>query len=296
MYWGRLRKGILSGNISHMGEWKHYQTLDYEQLPFKYWVLHDYIHFARDCKKAIREKYLSPNKMSRWKMQRKSGNRRRYTQKGIFLAQCYSLNLCKPLWGASIEWWKNIRGPECSPRVVRGRGYKRWNERRRGDLRVAKGRGKKEAPSLGDQVTNIIPMVEEPLKSKYDESCSFLFQVHAMEFTPSWSTQLVDHCRKIVTRKTSLPPRGNEDSSSHETKSIEKRRCRRSKKEPREKKANLNKKLASQPQILDILKESGFKGGTSEEGGRKSNSITKKLMKVISWNIRGMGDPKMPSI
>jgi len=122
---------------------------------------------------------------------------------------------------------------------------------------------KNEAPSPEDQVTNLIPMVQEPLKSKDDESGTLLFQVRTMDFTPSRPTQLFDHRREIITRNTSLRPSGNEDSSSHETKSTGKRRCRHSKKEPREKKANLNKKLASQPQILDIMKESGFKGGTS---------------------------------
>ena len=35
-----------------VGEWKHLQTLDYEQLPFKCRGCHEYGHFQRNCPKT----------------------------------------------------------------------------------------------------------------------------------------------------------------------------------------------------------------------------------------------------
>ena len=47
-----LEKGFPEEIILSNGGWKHTQTLDYEQIPFKCKLIHEYRHFAKNCKLA----------------------------------------------------------------------------------------------------------------------------------------------------------------------------------------------------------------------------------------------------
>jgi hypothetical protein len=47
-----LKKGLLKVVMISLDNWKHLQQLDFEQLPFKCKVCHEYKHFAKYCKKA----------------------------------------------------------------------------------------------------------------------------------------------------------------------------------------------------------------------------------------------------
>jgi len=58
-----------------------------------------------------------------------------------------------------------------------------------------------------------------------------------------------------------LPPGGSEDTRNHEVESTTKRKGKHSKNELRDNEVETNKKLGSQPHILDILKGAARKGG-----------------------------------
>lgn len=62
-----LEKGLPEEiNLSRPG-WMHCQKLDYEHIPFKWKICHDYGHFARDCKKAqIQEKQQKSDQEDQW--------------------------------------------------------------------------------------------------------------------------------------------------------------------------------------------------------------------------------------
>jgi hypothetical protein len=46
-----LEVGLPEAIKLKVGEWQHYQKLDYEQLPFKCRGCHEYGHFQRNCPK-----------------------------------------------------------------------------------------------------------------------------------------------------------------------------------------------------------------------------------------------------
>jgi hypothetical protein len=46
-----LEVGLPEAVKLKVGDWKHYQKLDYEQLPFKCRGCHEYNHFQRNCPK-----------------------------------------------------------------------------------------------------------------------------------------------------------------------------------------------------------------------------------------------------
>jgi hypothetical protein len=50
-----LEKGLPEAINLSLGEWCHFQELDYEQIPFKCLRCHAYGHFARSCPKASEE-------------------------------------------------------------------------------------------------------------------------------------------------------------------------------------------------------------------------------------------------
>jgi hypothetical protein len=62
-----LEVGLPEAVNLKVGEWQHLQKLDYEQLPFKCRVCHDYGHFQRNCPKAQQEK----EKAEGWQQPRK---------------------------------------------------------------------------------------------------------------------------------------------------------------------------------------------------------------------------------
>ena len=47
-----LEAGLSEAVKLIVGEWHHYQKLDYEQLPFKCRIYHEHGHFQRNCPKA----------------------------------------------------------------------------------------------------------------------------------------------------------------------------------------------------------------------------------------------------
>ena len=48
-----LNKGMNEDITLIMDKWTHSQKVDYDQLPFKCKIFHDYGHFARYCPKRI---------------------------------------------------------------------------------------------------------------------------------------------------------------------------------------------------------------------------------------------------
>lgn len=46
-----VEKGLLEAICLSLDNWTHAQQLDYEQLPFKCKIWHEYGHFAKNCKK-----------------------------------------------------------------------------------------------------------------------------------------------------------------------------------------------------------------------------------------------------
>ena len=66
----------------NVADWSHFQELDYEQLPFKCRLCHEYGHFARNCKKksdevvekAIPNQWIQSQKAGSSKLKYKDGN------------------------------------------------------------------------------------------------------------------------------------------------------------------------------------------------------------------------------
>lgn len=47
-----IEKGITEAIHLNLDSWKHYQILDYEQLPFRCNACHEYMHFSKNYKSA----------------------------------------------------------------------------------------------------------------------------------------------------------------------------------------------------------------------------------------------------
>ena len=67
-----LEEGVLEAIKLTVAEWTHTQVLDYEQIPFKCWHFHGYMHFARHCKNKS-EEGLENMKGDQWTQVQKLG-------------------------------------------------------------------------------------------------------------------------------------------------------------------------------------------------------------------------------
>jgi hypothetical protein len=61
-----IEKQIPEVVVITLDNWQHVQQFDYEQLPYKYNIYHEYKHFVRNCKKVDLTS-TGPKKEDQWK-------------------------------------------------------------------------------------------------------------------------------------------------------------------------------------------------------------------------------------
>lgn len=71
-----LGKGLLKAVKIKVDQWTYIQQLDYEQIPFKYKVCHEYSHFANRCPKKQENENLEESE-PKWEQvkRKKSSNK-----------------------------------------------------------------------------------------------------------------------------------------------------------------------------------------------------------------------------
>ena len=75
-----LEKGLPKAINLNMEGWKHLQTVDYEQIPFKCKVCHEYGHFSKTCKKKTQEEEGEITREEWNEFSRRKGNKAINTQ------------------------------------------------------------------------------------------------------------------------------------------------------------------------------------------------------------------------
>ena len=68
-----LKVGLPEAINLTVADWSHMQELDYEQLPFKCRHCHGYDHFARSCKKKVKEEVVK-EKGDQWTQVQKTSS------------------------------------------------------------------------------------------------------------------------------------------------------------------------------------------------------------------------------